>query len=282
MGLTEINPAYGILAERLHALQGRQAAARRPLLTRRWIIGAATAAAATVALKAELTSNGALADSTVFVTSDDGPEAGTAVIIDIAERYRVPVALFMIGMTVAADREHRALVQRAHESEWITVGNHSYNHFLMHYAAFYHDAKSIVADFEKANVELGLTSAPFPARTPGRNVWRLPGMRIDDPAISHAEMRVEDTADDQLFAAGFYLYGWDVEWLHNSRGVPVQTSSTMMEQVAGLGSRSRRPGKIVMLMHDIMIRTANGADELARIIQRLQDRGFKFGRLSDY
>jgi peptidoglycan/xylan/chitin deacetylase (PgdA/CDA1 family) len=149
----------------------------------------------------------------------------------------------------------------------------------MHYAASYHDAKSIVADFAEANVELGLTSAPFPARTPGRNVWRLPGMRIDDPAISHSV----NTADDQLFAAGsYYLYGWDVEWLHDSRGIPVQASSTMVEQIAGLVSRGRRPGKIAILMHDIMMRTASGADELARIIQRLRDRGFKFGRLSDY
>ena len=188
----------------------------------------------------------------------------------------------MIGMNIAADEENRRLLQRAHESEWITIGNHSHSHFLMHYAASYHDAKSIVADFERANAELGLASSSVPARAPGRNVWRLPGIRFDDPGISHAEMQIEDTADDELFVAGFYLYGWDVEWLHDSRGIPVQASRTMVDQVAAFASHGRRPGKTVMLMHDIMMRTADAQTELTRIIDGLTERGAKFGRLSDY
>jgi len=274
-----------LLAEVLlqrHALPTR-AKGTRPMITRRWMIGAAAGTVVGgVAFNFGLKPEDAQRASTVFLTSDDGPEAGTAAIIDIAERHQVPIALFMIGMNVAADRENRALLERAHESEWITVGNHSYSHCLMQYATSYHEAKSIVSDFERANVELGLTSSPIPARTPGRNVWRLPGMHIDDPGISRSEMRIEDTADDELFAAGFYLYGWDVEWLHDSRGIPVQASSTMVNQIAGLASSGRRPGKVVMLMHDIMMRTANAAGELVQIIEGLRDRGLKFARLSDY
>ncbi|MGA8690626.1 MAG: hypothetical protein WB662_12150, partial [Methyloceanibacter sp.] len=65
-------------------------------------------------------------------------------------------------------------------------------------------------------------------------------------------------------------------------GIPVQASSTMVNQIAGLASSGRRPGKVVMLMHDIMMRTANAAGELVQIIEGLRDRGLKFARLSDY
>jgi peptidoglycan/xylan/chitin deacetylase (PgdA/CDA1 family) len=265
----------------LRKAQGLQAWLR-PMFTRRWMLGGAAAASAGVALYAHLNADDAREDNIVFLTSDDGPGAGTATIIDIAERHQIPVALFMVGMHVAADTEHRHLLQRAHESKWITVGNHSYSHCLSHYAHSYHDAKSIVADFERASRELGLLSRPVPARAPGRNVWRLPGLRIDDPSISHAEMRIEDTADDALFANGFYLYGWDVEWLHDARAVPVQASSTMVDHLIAPTSRRRRAGKVMMLMHDVMMRTASAVNELTRIIEGVRERGARFGQLSEY
>jgi peptidoglycan/xylan/chitin deacetylase (PgdA/CDA1 family) len=218
----------------------------------------------------------------VFLTSDDGPEAGTATIIDIAERHQVPVTLFMIGMNIAADTGRRSLLERAHNSEWITIGNHSFSHCSGHYVRCYHHPNSLVSDFERANRELGLASRPVLARGPGRNVWRLPGMRIDDPAISYGEMQTEDLAHDGLFADGFYLYGWDVEWSHNAHGLPMQSSGTMVDRLTVPASRSRRPGKVVMLMHDVMMRTASGASELTRIIEGVRDRDSTFGRLSDY
>jgi peptidoglycan/xylan/chitin deacetylase (PgdA/CDA1 family) len=107
-------------------------------------------------------------------------------------------------------------------------------------------------------------------------------MRFDDPAISFAEMGIEDTTDDTLFVKGFYLYGWDVEWVHDSRGIPVRTSSTMVDLLTGTALHSRRPGKAVMLMHDVMMRAANTARELTRIIEGVRTRGSTFGRLSEY
>ncbi len=253
---------------------------RREFIT--FLGGAAAATYSSTAFSAERKADGSQEGDTVFLTSDDGPGAGTAAIIDIAEHHQVPIALFMIGMSAAANAEHLSLLQRAHNSEWITIGNHSESHCLSHYEQCYHDTKSIVSDFERASRVLGLVSKPIPARGPGRNVWRLPGMHVDDPAISYAEMGIEDTADDALYANGFYLYGWDVEWLHDSRGIPIQTSSTMVDQLAGPGLQSHRPGKVVMLMHDIMMRTAHAVNELTQIIEGVRKRGSKFGKLSEY
>jgi peptidoglycan/xylan/chitin deacetylase (PgdA/CDA1 family) len=252
------------------------------MITRRRILGGAAAAIGDLTLHGQLKAVDGNKDNIVFLTSDDGPGAGTATLIDIAERHQVPTALFMIGMRATANAEHRSLLQRARNSAWITIGNHSESHCMSHYARCYHDAKSVLSDFQRASNVLGLVSRPIPARGPGRNVWRLPGMHVDDPAISAAEMGIEDTADDVLFANGFYLYGWDVEWIHDARGIPVQRSDIMLDRLVGPVPHSHRPGKVVMLMHDIMMRTAAAADELIRIINGVRDRGSKFGRLSEY
>ena len=111
------------------------------------------------------------------------------------------------------------------------------------------------------------------------DVWRLPGMRLDDPVISSNETRIEDPAYDALFTAGFYLYGWDVEWAHR-HGIPRQSVPTMVDLLTG--SHGRKPGKVVMLMHDVMMRDPKGPDKLVRIIEGVRDRGATFEPLSEY
>ena len=249
------------------------------MVTRRWVLGAAAAAAADLRMNFDARAEETYANKTVFMTSDDGPNAATSIIIDIAERHQVPFTLFMIGTNVAADPDHRKLIERARASEWITIGNHSFSHCSGHYRRCYHDGLSLVSDFERASNDLGLTSPPVLARGPGRDVWRLPGMRLDDPAISRNETRIEDPAYDALFAAGFYLYGWDVEWAHR-HGIPRQSVRTMVNLLTA--SHSRKPGKVVMLMHDVMMRAPKGPGELVRIIEGVRDRGVTFERLSEY
>jgi peptidoglycan/xylan/chitin deacetylase (PgdA/CDA1 family) len=248
------------------------------MVTRRWVLGAATVAAADLRMNFDARAEDAYANKTVFMTSDDGPNAATSIIIDIAECHQVPFTLFMIGTNVAADPDHRKLIDRARASEWITIGNHSFSHCSGHYVRCYHDGPSLVHDFERASNELGL-SPPVLARGPGRDVWRLPGMRLDDPVISRSGTRIEDPAYDALFTAGFYLFGWDVEWAHR-HGIPRQSVRTMVDLLTG--SHSRKPGKVVMLMHDVMMRAPKGPDELVSIIEGVRDRGVTLERLSEY
>ena len=249
------------------------------MMTRRWVLGAAAAAAADLATNFDTRAQEAPAGKTVFMTSDDGPNAATSVVIDIAERHQVPFTLFMIGTNVADDPSHRRLLERARASQWISIGNHSFSHCSHHYMRCYHDGRSLLSDFERANGELGLTSPPVAARGPGRDVWRLPGMSLDDRAISGNETRIEEPAYDALFAGGFHLYGWDVEWAHR-HGIPRQSARTMVDLL--IGSHSRKPGKVVMLMHDVMMRAPKSPGELVRIIDGVRNRGATFGRLSEY
>ena len=48
------------------------------------------------------------------------------------------------------------------------------------------------------------------------------------------------------------------------------------------GSHSRKPGKVVMLMHDVIMRAPKGPGELVSIIEGVRDRGVTFERLSEH
>jgi hypothetical protein len=163
------------------------------MVTRRWVLSAAAVAAADLRMNFDARAEETYANKTVFMTSDDGPNAATSTIIDIAERHQVPFTLLL----------------------------------------------SLVSDFERASNQLGLTSPPVLGRGPGRDVWRLPGMRLDDRAISRNETGIEDLAYDALFAAGFYLYGWDVEWAHR-HGIPRQSVPTMVNLLTASRSLCRQ------------------------------------------
>jgi hypothetical protein len=95
-------------------------------------------------------------------------------------------------------------------------------------------------------------------------------MRLDDPVISRNGTRIEDPAYDALFAAGFYLFGWDVEWAHR-HGIPRQSVRTMVDLLTG--SHSRKPGKVVMLMHDVMMRAPKAGRTRSHHRRRTGPRG---------
>lgn len=249
------------------------------MITRRWILGAAAAAVAGTAVNASAEEAPA---RTVFLTSDDGPNEATGTVIDIAERQQIPVTLFMIGLQLTAYSEGRRLLERARNSPWITIGNHSYSHCSGHYKLCYRDHGALVADFQKSDEDIGFTTHPVFARGPGRNVWRLPDLKVDDHAIRPKEIALEEATYDELFTDGHQLYGWDVEWRRRPHGIPRESSRTMIELLTSPTIHTRRPGKLVMLMHDNMVRTANAAAELNRIIEGVKARGVGFGKIADY
>jgi peptidoglycan/xylan/chitin deacetylase (PgdA/CDA1 family) len=74
------------------------------MVTRRWVLRAAAAAAADLRMNFDARAEETHANKTVFMTSDDGPNAATSIIVDIAERLQVPFTLFMIGTNVRQRR----------------------------------------------------------------------------------------------------------------------------------------------------------------------------------
>ncbi|MBD0413102.1 polysaccharide deacetylase family protein [Oryzicola mucosus] len=222
---------------------------------------------------------------TVYLTFDDGPLTGTANILSVLETESVPATLFMVGMHVEASPAHEALLAKAKAMPLVTVGNHSYSHAHDQYRHFYADTDAVVADLERANTVLGLTKKPFHTRLPGRDVFRLPDFSSDDFSIGKAEDNREEPDFEFAAAEGFYLYGWDHEWVHDSRGKPVQSVEHLLSEIDNLFSHGRlvKPGKLILLMHDEMFQDSyDGTSNLTALIGGLKAKGYAFGTIESY
>ncbi|MER8633070.1 polysaccharide deacetylase family protein [Mesorhizobium opportunistum] len=173
------------------------------------------------------------ADRTIYLTFDEGPLSGTVNILDVLQASQVPATLFMVGMHAEASASNKMLVRRAKAMPLVTIGNHSYSHAYNHYRHFYGDTEGVVADMLKANAVLGLKPA-VQARLPGRDVFRLPSMSKDDNSLGPAQAGREDPDYEFVAASGFYLYGWDHEWVHKGAGADRRPS----------GQRNRPPVRL--------------------------------------
>ncbi|MDX8514584.1 polysaccharide deacetylase family protein [Mesorhizobium captivum] len=224
------------------------------------------------------------ADRTIYLTFDDGPLAGTANILDVLQAEQAPATLFMVGMHAEANATNRALVHRAKSMPLVTIGNHSYSHAYNHYRHFYGDTEGVVADMLRANTVLGLKPAVH-ARLPGRDVFRLPSMSKDDNSLGLAQAGREDPDYEFVAASGFWLYGWDHEWVHEDSGKPVQSVDLLVSEIDHLFGYGHfvKPGKLILLMHDEMFQDAfDGKAKLTALIAALRLRRYAFGAIPTY
>ncbi|MES0198243.1 polysaccharide deacetylase family protein [Mesorhizobium sp. M0011] len=224
------------------------------------------------------------ADRIIYLTFDDGPLNGTSNILDVLEAEQVPATLFMVGMHAQASAANRALVQRARQLPLVTLGNHSYSHAYNHYRHFYGDTEGVVADMVRANAVLGLKPLVH-ARLPGRDVFRLPSMSKNDTSLGLAQEGREEPDYEFVAASGFYLYGWDHEWVHKDNGEPVQSVDHLVSEIDHLFGYGRfvKPGKLILLMHDEMFQDGfDGKTKLTNLIAALKLRHYTFGTIQGY
>jgi peptidoglycan/xylan/chitin deacetylase (PgdA/CDA1 family) len=224
------------------------------------------------------------ADRTIYLTFDDGPLNGTGNILDVLEAQQVPAALFMVGMHAQASAANKALVRRARKLALVTIGNHSYSHAYNQYRHFYSDTEGVVADMLRANAVLGLKPMVH-ARLPGRDVFRLLSMSKNDNSLGLAQAGREDPDYEFVAASGFYLYGWDHEWVHDNTGKPVQSVDHLVSEIDHLFNYGRfvKPRKLILLMHDEMFQDVfDGKTALTNLITALKLRHYAFGAIADY
>lgn len=224
------------------------------------------------------------ADKTIYLTFDDGPLPGTANILSVLAEENVPAALFMVGLHVETIPNGRDLLAQAKAMPLITVGNHSYSHANNRYRRYYSNTQAVVADMLHANQVLGL-SPVVNARLPGRDVFRLPTVSREDLSINVAQWEREWLDYELVAEAGFYLYGWDFEWVHSNDGKPVQSVDHLVSEIDHLFQYGRftQRGKMVLLMHDEMFQDQfNGQSNLRSLITMLRQRGYAFGDIRNY
>jgi len=216
----------------------------------------------------------------LFLTFDDGPLKGTANLLRVIKAEGVKATMFYIGRNVVRSP---ALFHRALAMPNVLVANHTYTHANNHYQRFYRGtALSVVHDIDRAQTVIG--GAKY-LRLCGRDVWRLPHVHRNDWAISVAERGKEISKYDALANRGYFIYGWDIEWLFSHKTQrPIYSGAEMARRV-NLQYRSGRTvkkGKIILLAHDFMWRSPTNVRQLRTFIRIMKAEGWTFKTIDAY
>lgn len=209
----------------------------------------------------------------IYLTFDDGPLPGTDDVIAVLVAKRAKGTLFMVGDHVQPGWRTQQL-EAAHTRDYVMVANHSTTHANLRYTEYYRNPRAVFEGFERANGTLRITQRPVRARLPGRNTWRV-GSIVENAPTNGGD---SGAAANLLAAAGYRIYGWDVEW-NMSGGRPSDTVDQVLERIDWVmaNGRTRKPGHVVLLSHDKMFRSSNhDRGKLELLIDRLRGAGHSF------
>jgi peptidoglycan/xylan/chitin deacetylase (PgdA/CDA1 family) len=213
--------------------------------------------------------------ATVFLTFDDGPLAGSDDVVSVLNTEQVKGTLFMVGVHVQGSFR-QGVLETAKKSPFVEIGNHSNTHANNQYQLYYQSPNSVLQGFRQANNVLGLSGQRIPARLPGRNTWRVGNIISTDSGSGPAA--------DLLARNGFSIYGWDVEW-PMSGGKPATAPADVVANIERALSNmaTKKPDKVVVLMHDVMFRASTeGREQLVQIIKELKKAKHTFSFISDF
>ena len=213
----------------------------------------------------------------IYLTFDDGPLDGSEDIDDAVTKENIKINVFVVGQHAQSTEKMRRYYQLYLNNPLIEVGNHSFSHAHNQYEKFYENPQNVLQDFLKCQEQLKIPNKY--ARQPGRNQWRLKDTAIND-------VRSGSQSADLLYKNGFKVFGWDIEWQHDSKtGTPVQTVDDMIEIIEKRLNEKKtvRPGHLVLLSHDEMFRNGWEESELKQLIEKLKAKGnYRLEHLSKY
>lgn len=212
----------------------------------------------------------------IYLTFDDGPLVGSFAIDSLAKAKKVKLNTFLVGRHANMGKGRERDLKRYRENPLISCYNHSFTHAYNKFSHFYSDPKSAYDDFVKNEKDLALTHKIV--RLPGRNIWIYDDVRVID-------LKSGSQTADLLFANGYKIYGWDVEWRINSlTGIPVQSLDGTFSKIKSLfkNKNSQTPNNVVLLMHDDMFQTKKGRQLLADLIDSLKKENYRFEFMEDY
>ncbi len=201
----------------------------------------------------------------IYLTFDDGPNPGTANVLNILEQEQVPATFFLIGEHRYYGPEEQRDWDRLQADKKIVLCNHSYTHaWRNRFDRFYAHPDGVIADFTRCQDSLKFSN--HISRTPGRNTWRL-------NTINHTDLRKSKVAVDSLAAAGFVMMGWDVEWQYYGRTQALRTDANyMLGLIDSLFKHNdtRTPNHLVLLAHDRVYADSADAAQLSYFIKELK------------
>ena len=213
----------------------------------------------------------------VYLTFDDGPLVGSKAIDSLAKAKNIKVNAFVVGRHASMGKGRMRDLERYIANPLVAVYNHSYTHGYNKIQAFYSNSEKAFEDFKKNEADFKLSSNKV-ARLPGRNIW------IYDQERKIDIVNAAKTAD-LLFADGYKVFGWDVEWRINSpTGTAKEPLSTVYGRIVNFmnNKSSREPNNVVFLMHDDMFQTKKGEKLLIDLVDSLISKGYQFEFMEDY
>lgn len=231
----------------------------------------------TLAILLALTGSLFAQNRTVYLTFDDGPQHGTADVLDVPKEAGVPATFFLTGsnaITIGGVEPQKELVQRE-LAEGHLIGNHCYIHKPMtkaDYRATYDDlateAQRTAFDNNFARNEahfraiLGQPDLKFAYA-------RLPGDGSTFPKLVAETNRL-----------GMRHFSWQFEF--GTNGVFKWLKAHDWQGIQGVDSEEPGlpPDKAVILFHDRHW-VGENKPRLAALIKTLKEKGYSFGRLSD-
>lgn len=88
--------------------------------------------------------------ATIFLTFDDGIEAGTAEIYELLQQKKVPATFFCVGENVFHN-DKSGLFQKMYHDPTMMIGNHSMTHGHQFYESFYGEKEGWLYGFNDAS-----------------------------------------------------------------------------------------------------------------------------------
>lgn len=213
---------------------------------------------------------------TIYLSFDDGPNAGTQKVMDILKAEQIPATLFIVGQHVTGSKWQEDIYDSLLLSEQIEIANHSFTHANNAYTKFYNQPDSVVSDFKKCADSFRLKNNI--ARTPGRNIWRTAN-------INSTDLKTSTSAADSLQQNNFTLVGWDVEWHFTNEQHLVQSDSLMITQIEEVFKKetSKTKDAVVLLAHDRSFLSAADSGSLHQFIKKLKaSNEYDFEPISKY
>ena len=197
----------------------------------------------------------------IYLTFDDGPQAGTLESGQICRNLDVKASFFMVGAHTN-DKWEKGVVKVIKEDfPKFVVVNHSFSHANNRYVYFYKHPEFALQDFLRAQDTLKPHFKII--RLPGNSAW------VTEKGIRSSNLT--KPVSQLLDSAGYNVLGWDVEWNFNHKSArPVQSAETMIKYVENAFSRSYNKNHVVILTHDRMFRKKEDADSLIKFITVLK------------
>lgn len=200
----------------------------------------------------------------IYLTFDDGPLNGSENIDSVILAERLKISVFLVGEHAEKSKQMGNYYKMYEQNPFVEAYNHSFTHAKDKYALFYSNPPNVLADIQKNEQLLKLRYKIV--RLPGRNMWRIGDKKRDDGVSGSA-------AADILAKNGYKLYGWDLEWQHNSKdGTPIQSVDEMTKEIESRleTGNSFTKDHVVILIHDEMFQKKWEESELKQLIDKLR------------